>query len=78
MPFIVRAVTIIGIERIRFNIFFDFRYLSNKKIIHGNNANASISGLYTKRIEIEGGKKLTNIKVGKITFNEKSKYLSKK
>ena len=37
-----------------------------------------VLGLYTKRIDIDGGKKLINNKVEKITFKEKFRYLSKK
>tara|TARA_B100002019_G_C21133010_1_gene529238 strand:+ start:653 stop:832 length:180 start_codon:yes stop_codon:yes gene_type:complete len=59
-------------------VFLDFKYCSSKYITQGSNANANISGLYTNLIDIDGGKKLINNRVGKMTFNEKFILLSKK
>ena len=46
---------------------------SIRKTIHGINAKARISGLKTSLIEIEGGKKLRNMKVTNITLFENFK-----
>ena len=59
-------------------MFLSCLYFSNKYTIQGNKAKAKISGFKTRRIAIDGGKKLINIKVIKIVSLENLKNLKSK
>ena len=76
-PFSVIDETINGIAKYKNTKLFSCLNLSIKYITQGNKAKAKISGFKTNLIAIEGGKKLTNIKVVIIVSLENLKNLKR-
>jgi hypothetical protein len=78
LPFRVIDETINGIAEYKYTILLSCLNFSNKYTIQGNKAKAKISGFKTNLMAIEGGKKLTNIKVIRIVFLENLKNLKRR
>ena len=74
-PLSVTAETINGIAKYKNTMLLSCLYFSTKYTIQGNKAKAKISGFKTRRIAIDGGKKLINIKVINIVSLENLKNL---
>ena len=77
-PFSVTDETINGIAKYKNTMLLSCLNFSTKYITQGNKAKAKISGFKTNLIAIEGGKKLTNIKVVIIVSLENLKNLKRR